>query len=136
MGDIMNEIGTDIRIFKYLAYLPFMWLIGFFSPYKNDSDVKFHIGQGMILNFSSIILFVGIELLNRLIITKVFCEKQVILGVNTGVCIVSNLGNMIMLSLRITAIIVYISYIIIGFYSILNKKKNKLPFIGEYAVLR
>ena len=65
---------SDTKIFNILSYIGPLWLVGIFSEKKNEKDekdVNFHIGQGILVT----ILYAVIYIINNLFVAKIFTKE-------------------------------------------------------------
>lgn len=123
----------DIKIYKILSYVGFLWIIGLLVPYKNDKSLKFHIGQGIILSICEFVLSISVSLINNLIIDNIFKIQVSFYGIETGVYKTSALGLTISGLLNLAVAIFTISYVIIGIANVTKEKDKKLPVIGNLS---
>ena len=47
-------IEGDTKVFKIVSYIGILWILGLFCGSKNDSKVRFHVGQGIILTIACV----------------------------------------------------------------------------------
>ncbi len=123
----------DIKIYKILSYVGFLWIIGLLVPYKNDKSLKFHVGQGIILSICEFVLSISVSLINNLIIDNIFKIQVSFYGIETGVYKTSALGLTISGLLNLAVAIFTISYVIIGIANVTKEKDKKLPVIGNLS---
>lgn len=115
---------SNIKIYCYLAYIPFLWLVGLFVPEKDDAEVRFHVGQGIILTIVAFIL--------NAVVTVVANILYVVLGLFIWSSFLASLLQII----RIIPTIIVIIYIIIGCLNVRNNVLRPLPIIGQFAFYR
>ena len=130
-----NQTGSDPNMaIKILAYIGILWLVGLFVQEKNDPQVRFHVGQGIILTITSVILGTATALINSLVIANIFTRDVLSwMGWETGVTTVSGTGILIMTLLNLT---VWIFILVLAIIGIVNASKNTnkpLPIIGGMA---
>ena len=105
------------KIFNILSYIPLLFIISLFIPQKNDADVKFHCGQGMLLTILDIVAGV------------LFSVLGIVLGwiplIGTIISIISSLVGIVVLILMI-----------IGIINAATDKQAPLPVIGQFAFYR
>lgn len=123
----------DIKIYKILSYIGFLWIIGLLVPYKNDKSLKFHVGQGIILSIFEFVLSISVSLINNLIIDNIFKIQVSFYGIETGVYKTSALGLTISGLLNLAVAVFTISYVIIGIANVTKEKDKKLPVIGNLS---
>lgn len=117
--------SDNIKIWKILAYLGPLFLVGMFVKEKDDKSLKFHVGQGIL----ACIIDVVVALLNNLVIAKIFRKEVTILGFGTGVYETSGLGVFIMWALGLCTLAVS-AY---GIYNVIKNEDKEIPVIGKYA---
>ena len=113
----------NIKIYSVLSYIGILWLVGLLVKEKNDENLKFHVGQGMLITISSIV----ISALNRIIIYNIFTTTEYIFG--TSVRVASPTGTAIAGLLNL----IPLALTIFGIVKAANGKKEELPVIGKYA---
>lgn len=128
-----TESNQDTKVFKILSYIGILWLIGLFCQHKNDSKVKFHVGQGIILSIISFALSVVVNLVNTLIIYKIFRTEVTFFGYGTGQYQISGLGLAISGMLTFASSACIIALAIIGIVNVCKDQDKELPIIGKYA---
>jgi len=131
----MNKRMVDTKIFKILSYVFLLWIIGLLSPYRNDKDVKFHVGQGILLTFIISLLFIVVVAANELLIQNIFVDKVFIGGGESVKFIVNQTGIYIGTILKLTLLGIYIIFDLIGIGNILKGKDKALPIIGKYSFI-
>ena len=104
-----------------------------FVPCKNDKSLKFHVGQGIILNICEFGLSIIVSLINNLIIDNIFKTQVSFYGVETGVYKTSALGLTISGILNLLVAAFTISFVVIGVLNASNDKDKKLPVIGKFS---
>ncbi len=131
----MNKRVIDTKVFKVLSYVFILWLVGLVSPYRNERDVKFHIGQGIILTIFIVIFTSIIFLVNNLFINKIFVVK-VLTGLgHSGKYLVNSTGLLINTILNSLIFVVYLIYAIIGMANVMRGKDKFLPLIGRFSFI-
>ena len=113
----------DTKLFNILSYLGILWIVGMLSDHKDDKDVKFHIGQGMLVT----ILYVAVGIINNLIIANIFVTKVTYWYYTYKVT--SGLGYFIMWLLWL----VPGALSIIGIINAAKGETKELPVIGKYS---
>ncbi len=113
----------DTKIFNVLSYLGILWIIGMLSDHKNDKDVKFHIGQGMLVT----ILYVAVGVINNLIIANVFVTRVTYWYYTYKTT--SGLGYFLMWLLWLVPGVLSV----IGIINAAKGETKELPVIGKYA---
>ena len=131
----MNKRIIDTKIFKILSYVFILWTVGLASPYLNEKDVKFHIGQGMILNVISLILFIVVTLFNILVVNNAFVDK-IQIGGSSGVFVINETGIMVASILRFSVLAFYLLFSLIGIFNVLRGKDKFLPIFGKYSFIK
>lgn len=115
--------SNDTKIFNILSYLGILWIVGMLSDHKNDKDVKFHIGQGMLLT----IIYVVVGIINSLIIANVFVTKVTYWYYTYKTT--SSLGYFLMWILWLVPAVLSV----IGIINAVKGEEKELPVIGKYA---
>ncbi len=131
----MNKRIIDTKIFKVLSYIIIFWIIGLFSPYINEKEVKFHVGQGMILTVFIIMFATIIMIINRFVVANIFVNKILIGSGTSGKYMINQTGVAIASGLRLLVVITYIVFAIIGILNVLKNKDKFLPIIGRYSFI-
>lgn len=118
-----NYNQKNIKIYSVLAYIGILWIVGLLVKEKNDENLKFHVGQGMLITITNI----AIGILNSVVINNIFTTTDYLFG--TTVRIVSPTGRAIggLLNLIPLALMIF------GIVKAANGKKEELPVIGKYA---
>ena len=112
--------NNDNKMYNILSYLGVLWLVSMLAcPNKDDKDVKFHIGQGMLITG----LIIIVNLINRLLIANIFVTR--IWGIRT----VSTLGINIMWILNLVPVV----FAIIGIINAYKEEQKELPIIGKFV---
>ena len=117
-----NKKSDNIKIYKILSYIGFLWIIGLFVPEKNDKKLRFHVGQGII-----------VSIVNNLIVANIFRHEIMYFGYPTGVYNVSGVGVAIQTILNLALVAATIAYAVIGIMNVVNNKEKELPIIGKLA---
>ncbi len=131
----MNKRIIDTKIFKILSYVFILWIVGLASPYRNEKDVKFHIGQGMILNLLALIFYIVVTLVNILVVNNVFVDK-IQIGGSSGVFVINETGIMVASILRFSVLAFYLLFSLIGIFNVLRGKDKFLPIFGKYSFIK
>lgn len=118
-----NYNQKNIKIYSVLAYIGILWIVGLLVKEKNDENLKFHVGQGMLITITNI----AIGILNSIVINNIFTTTDYLFG--TTVRVVSPTGRAIggLLNLIPLALMIF------GIVKAANGKKEELPVIGKYA---
>lgn len=121
---VKAKVGSkDTKIFNILSYLGILWIVGMLSDHKNDKDVRFHIGQGMLLT----IVCVAVGIINNLIIANVFVTEVTYWYYTYKTT--SGLGLFLMSVIWL----VPAALSIIGIINAAKGEEKELPIIGKYA---
>ncbi len=118
----MQENKTK-KLISAISYLPFLWLLGLLLPeYKNDSNVRFHVGQGMVLTIfgalTSIVVAVVKVVLGILFLILPF-----------GVWLANLIGDI----LGYVFLAIEVFMIIKGVLSVVNETQEPLPILGKFT---
>ena len=104
--------------FTVLCYLGILWLIGMLvEPQKNDPDVKFHVGQGIILTIFEV---GGYTILS--ILSVIF--RYIPFG---GIFLI--IVGLLYLALSVICVVC----MIMGIINAVQNNKKELPIIGQFA---
>lgn len=124
--------NSNIQLFKVLAYIGPLWLIGLLCKEKNDEKLKFHVGQGIMITILAVITNV-INVFLRLIARFIIINDNRIFGqgyesnlTNSWATSVTSLFGLILSSIPLILMI-------IGIIHVAKNEEEPLPFIGEYA---
>lgn len=126
-----NE-GWDPKVYKILSYIGFLWLVGLLGKRKNEPEVRFHVGQGIILTICLVALSIVISLINTFVISNIFVTEVEIWGVSMGKT-VSGTGLAIMSFLDFAVWGVQIVFMILGIKNVCKGEDKELPVIGSHA---
>ena len=132
VSPIENDVNDQSKVYKILSYIGILWLIGLFVAEKDDKDLKFHVGQGMILTICEVSLGLIVTLFNNLIIGNIFRTVSYSYFYGTTYA-VSGFGMAIQGLLNLACFAIVIIYMVIGIKNAVSNKKNKLPLIGNWA---
>lgn len=132
VSPIENDVNDQSKVYKILSYIGILWLIGLFVAEKDDKDLKFHVGQGMILTICEVALGLIVTLFNNLIIGNIFRTVSYSYFYGTTYA-VSGFGMAIQGLLNLACFAIVIIYMVIGIKNAVSNKKNKLPLIGNWA---
>ncbi len=132
----MNQRLIDTRVFKILSYILFFWLIGLFSPYRNERDVKHHINQGINLSVFFTILIIITILLDKLLFANIFTDKIINEGTGSIRYIRNEMSNIVSNIIYGLVILINFIYAAIGINNVLKNKEKKLPIIGRFVIIR
>lgn len=120
-----NTTKPDTKLYNILSYIGILWLVGLLTPsIKDEKDVKFHVGQGILLTV------VGIAL------NTILGVIQGITGIFVGLIdsfILSTLFSIFFTILYSASNIATLVLMIIGIVNANNGKEEPLPVIGKYA---
>lgn len=131
----MNKRIIDTKVFKVLSYIFIFWIIGFLSPYSNEKEVKFHVGQGMILTVFTIIFSLVVTILNKIVVANVFVNKILIGSGTSGKYMINQTGVYVSSFLRLLVVITYFVFALIGIYNVIKGRDKYLPIIGKYSFI-
>ena len=119
-----NDISSDIKVYNVLSYIGILWLVGLLGPDKDNSKVRFHVGQGILVS----ILWFVVMLINDLIIANLFRTRYIVLKV-TYIGGTSIFGYFLMGLLSL----IPIAFSIIGIMNAFKEEEVELPIIGKYS---
>lgn len=131
--NLNNNNYEQTKVYQILSYLGILWLVGLLCGYKDDADVKFHVGQGMILTISMFVISLIVGIVNQVIVFSIFKQEKTFLGYGLGVYEVSKTGITISVILYGLVGIFSLAMVIIGIKNVLDKNKKPLPVIGKFA---
>ena len=117
---------SDIKFYEIISYIFVFWLVGLLVPERDEEELKFHVGQGIILNICQFILLLIINFLNNIYFSGMY------VGFNNN--IYENTFGTIIITIFITIfIVISVIYSVIGITNVVKGKKKYLPFIGKYS---
>ena len=128
-----KQIKENIKAYKILSYIGILWLIGLLVPEKDDRDLKFHVGQGIILSIAEFVLSFIIRIINNTFVVNVFRQEIYYETHPTGLYTITVFGSIITGILNLVIIIIIGYYMFIGIKNVLNNKQEELPVIGKYS---
>lgn len=128
-----NYKTQNTLLLRMLSYVGILWIIGLFSKYKNDLNLRFHVGQGIVLTIYSLIINLIRLVINNVIIFNLFKEEQYILNHKTDVYILNDAGEKISNFILILCVASILIYMVIGIKNAARNKNKGLPFIGKYS---
>lgn len=105
------------RVYSLLAYAGVLWLVGLLVD-KNNSKMRFHINQGVLLTIVYVAVGMVVSLLGGLF-TAIFWK----------------VGSAISIMLNIVMWISYLIFVAIGLYNAWKGEERPLPFIGNLFTL-
>ena len=101
--------NDNSKLYKILSYIGFLWLIGLLvKPEKEKKDVKFHVGQGIILTIFSVALPIVVSIVNKIL--SIICT---------------------LLTLASWGLVITLA--IIGLVNVCKNQDKPLPIIGRFA---
>ncbi len=106
-----NQTATNAdstKLIRILAYLGFLFIVGLVCQEKNDPNVRFHTGQGMILFIAEVVVSVSSTILSF-----------VFFGLGS---LISTIGSILCIIL-----------LIIGIMNAVKNENKPLPIIGSLA---
>lgn len=121
-------IEGDTKVFKIVSYIGILWILGLFCGSKNDSKVRFHVGQGIILTIACVAAGIVAGIINLIIVAT--CVEASFFGITTGV---NTLGKVLLTIVNLAYYGACIFYIVIGIVHAAKDKEEKLPLIGNLA---
>lgn len=128
-----KQSKENIKAYKILSYVGILWLIGLLVPEKDDKDLKFHVGQGIILSILEFLLSFIIRLINNTLVINIFRQEIYYENYPTGLYTITVFGSVITGILNLIVIIITVYYMFIGIRNVLNNKQEELPIIGKYS---
>lgn len=114
---------TDSKVFNILSYFGPLWIIGMLCDKKDDKDVRFHVGQGMLVT----IVEIAVALINNLIIANIFVRKIDYWYYTYKTT--SGFGLFLMWVLWMIPAVLSV----IGIINAYKGKQKELPYIGKYS---
>ena len=120
----MNNTANDsTKIYKILAYISILWIIGLLVQEKNDPKVRFHVGQGILLN----IYFIAVYIIAIVVAVIMFIIGGIISG------IIGTLISVLAGFLIFAAWVSWLVLAIMGILSVIKGTDKPLPLIGKFA---
>ncbi len=123
----------NIKAYKILSYIGILWLIGLLVPEKDEKDLKFHVGQGIILSIVELLLSFFSSIINTFFVGLIFREEIYYNTQPTGIYTLSIFGSLISTVLKLSIVGIVIYFMVIGITNVLNNKQKELPIIGKYS---
>ncbi len=121
----INQTATEAdnsKLFNILSYIGILWLFGLLiNPEKNKPDVKFHVGQGIMLSIVSVGLNIVASIITS-ILTAIFHFSAIYF-----IAVILNSLIWIAISGGLIALM------IIGIINAAKGEQKPLPIIGGYA---
>ena len=115
--------NSNAKIYKILAYIGILFLVGLLANKENDKSVRFHVGQGIVLCIAGVAASIVYSIISA-IAFALFLDPFGSLNV-VGVLLTSVLG------LAISGCTLALA--IIGIVHAANGEDKELPVIGKYA---
>ena len=112
----------DNKIFNILSYFGILWIIGMLCDHKDDKDVRFHVGQGMLVT----IVELAVALINNLLIANIFVRRIDYWYYSYKTT--SGFGLFLMWVLWMVPAVLSV----IGIINAYKGEQKELPFIGKY----
>lgn len=132
-SNVNNGSYEQTKVYQILAYFGILWIAGLLCGYKDDENVKFHVGQGIILSIVSFVALIVVAIVNQVIIFSIFKQEKTLLGYGLGIYQVSETGLIISGILYLLVGVFELVMMIIGIKNVLDKNKKELPIIGKFA---
>lgn len=134
--DVQEESAANVsawkgneKIFSILSYIGILWLVGLLvTPEKEDSKVKFHVGQGIVLTIFDAALGIVMGIINA-ILGAIF--ELTFLGMGLGR--VSDTGLVLQSLVSLAGCAVMVFFIVKGILNVVQNKQEPLPIIGRFA---
>lgn len=129
---VVNENDNE-KIYRVLSYIGLLWLVGLFVKEKDNKDVRFHVGQGMILTIANLCASFVVNLINNLFVSNIFKKEVIYFGIPTGVYTTNGIGIAIqtIFNLALAGFVIY--FMATGIINALRNDSKYLPIIGKYA---
>ena len=110
-------MNNDAKTFSYLAYIGPLFLIGLFSDMRNDSTLRFHLNQGMVLFLCEMVGLILHSIVNA------------VLG---GIILLNIIPALLFFLVGLGSLVLSL----IGIFNVATDKTNALPIIGSVTLLR
>ena len=120
----VQQNNDQTLIYRVLSYIGILWIIGLLVNEKNQPEVKFHVGQGIILTIAGAI------------VGAVVGSISVILGIISGLIDVAAIRIITSLFTTLLSLAVSGGELALTIVGIMNAVKNEnkpLPVIGKFA---
>lgn len=121
---IQNTQKPDTKLYRILSYIGFLWVVGLCVNEKNEPEVKFHVGQGIILTIA--------QLGANAILSIIGFFVGVIFGL-LGSDFLIGISKMLFGMLNGAVSIAAFALMIIGIINANNNENKELPVIGRFA---
>lgn len=121
--------SDNSKLFNILSYIGILWLFGLLiNPEKQKPDVRFHVGQGILL---SIVNF-GLTIIGLILaaIFRTIFRSYSMFGYSYGV---SAIGRILIGFTWIAVFGAVIALMVLGIINAAKGIKKPLPIIGRYA---
>lgn len=119
-----NANQDTTKIYRILSYIGILWIIGLFVNEKDRPEVKFHVGQGMLLS----IVNVGLAIIMG-IISFIF---GFIFGL-AGLDLLAKLFGVLFTLIGVAIDAGTLVLMILGIINANNNENKPLPLIGKFA---
>ena len=103
--------SDDTKVIRILSYFGILFLIGMFCSQKNDPNVRFHVGQGMILCICNVAISIIISFISPMMF------------------FMAGLGSLLRMAVGILILVLEI----IGIINAAKNENKPLPVIGSFA---
>ncbi len=117
--------NDNIKIYKILAYIGWLFIIGMLVNEKDNKSLKFHVGQGMLV----FILEIIVVIINKCIVIRIFGRQISLFGYGTGIYETTAISNIISTILYLVVLV----FSIIGIVNAYKDEDKELPLIGSLA---
>lgn len=117
--------NDNTKVTRVLSYIGILFLVGLCGSHKNDKNVRFHVGQGMLV----FILGIIVSIIQNFIVVAIFKNEITVFGIGTGEYVVSELGILIDWILWLMVFVLEI----IGIVNAVKNENKPLPIIGSLA---
>jgi len=128
-----NVSSGQSMVIKVLSYIGILWIAGLFCGDKDEKDVKFHVGLGIMLSISVFVLEIILEIVKQVVVFSLFRTEQTLFGYGLGVYKISSVG-LVVIGILYGALGLYtLIMAVIGIRNVLNDEEKQLPIIGKFA---
>ena len=113
-----------------IAYIAILWIVGLASTHRNEKNIKFHVGQGIMLTISCVVGSFVLQIITALLSATMTTTEQ-IGGYTFNVP--SPTAMVISLLFSLAFLITYLILMIIGIVHASKSVLKPLPVIGKWA---
>jgi len=126
---LMEQDG-DGKGMCILAYISILWIAGLVSVHKNKSNVRFHVGQGIVLSIFSVAGSIATQIITAVLYSTMTTEQN-LFGYTYSTP--SPAASVLSLLISLALFAICITLMIIGIVHASKGEMKPLPIIGKLA---